>query len=244
MTTRSPRRYLAFDIETAKIVEDGSVTDVLAARPLGISCAAAMASDGHNTPILWHGRTETGTPSPQMTQAEAAAMVRQLAQMADDGYTIVTWNGLAFDFNVLAEESGLPDVCETLALRHVDMMFHAVCVLGHYLGLEKTAQGMGLGAKAGMKGNEAPLEWSKGNFQPVLDYCAQDVRLTLQIAEACDAAGHLRWKAGSGAIRQMPLPHGWLDVARAQQLPLPDTSWMSDPPTREQFTRWIQISSR
>jgi len=35
------RRYLAFDMETAKVLPP-DVTDVLAHRPLGITCAAAV----------------------------------------------------------------------------------------------------------------------------------------------------------------------------------------------------------
>lgn len=48
------RKYLAFDIETAKVVPD-AVNDILSYRPLGICCAAAVASD-ITEPMVWHGR--------------------------------------------------------------------------------------------------------------------------------------------------------------------------------------------
>ncbi len=46
------RKYLAFDIETAKMVEDES--DWRSCRPLGISCAATLLSDSSEL-VLWHG---------------------------------------------------------------------------------------------------------------------------------------------------------------------------------------------
>ena len=88
-----------------------------------------------------------------MTQAEARTVVAELLNFVDSGYTLVTWNGLNFDFNVLAEESGLPRECAQLALHHVDMMFHAVCQLGHYVALGNAALGMELPPKtAGITG--------------------------------------------------------------------------------------------
>jgi hypothetical protein len=45
-------------------------------------------------------------------------------------YTIVTWNGTGFDFDILAEESGMLAECKGLAVNHVDMMFHVLCRLG------------------------------------------------------------------------------------------------------------------
>ena len=63
------RRFLAFDIETAKILPEG-VTDLLAHRPLGITCAAATAGDLPQ-PLVWHGKDPSGHPSPRMTCEEA-----------------------------------------------------------------------------------------------------------------------------------------------------------------------------
>jgi hypothetical protein len=42
-----------------------------------------------------------------------------------------------------------------------------------------------------------------------------------------------------GKVRTMELPEGWLTVSEALGLPLPDTSWMSDPWPRERFTGWM-----
>ena len=54
------RRYLAFDIETAKDVP-GDDFNWRPHRPLGISCAATLRG-GDTTCTLWHGKTREGRP--------------------------------------------------------------------------------------------------------------------------------------------------------------------------------------
>lgn len=231
-------RYLAFDIETAKILPDGA-TEILAYRPLGISCAAACPSDTA-TPVTWHGRTSSGDPAPQMSRTEAAAMVDDLANYVKDGYTLVSWNGTGFDFDVLAEESGKRAECIELAIRHIDMLFHAVCILGHPISLQKAAEGMGITGKlAEMSGAKAPEAWAAGQFDEVLAYVRQDAALTAQLAELCEDRRELAWITRREQRRRMPLPDSWLTVEEALKLPLPDTSWMTDPPSRERFTGWM-----
>ena len=232
------RKYLAFDIETANVTPK-SGNDILSLRPLGICCAAAVAQD-IGEQLVWHGRNASGAPSEKMTRDEVGQLVRDLCDLSNKGYTIVTWNGLAFDFDVLAEESGLLEECSQLALSHVDMLFHGVCILGHRVSLQKAADGMGLRGKlAGICSADAPIMWAACEYQKVIDYCIQDVRCTLELAAGCEKIGELRWISRQGETKKMPLPGGWLTVDEALQLPEIDTSWMSDPPRREQFTKWI-----
>jgi hypothetical protein len=233
------KRFLAFDIETAKILPE-NVDDILAHRPLGIACAAASADDLPE-PLVWRGRDESGSPSSRMTREEAARLVADLNGLVSSGYTLLTWNGLGFDLDVLAEESGESKACALLADGHVDMLFHAVCRLGHRISLQKAAEGMHLaGKKAGVSGALAPAMWAAGRHEEVIEYCQQDVRLTLQLAQACERARQLAWVTQRGSLRQMPLRSGWLTVTEAGALPLPDTSWMSDPPSRDRYLRWIR----
>src|SRR5579862_2599929 len=102
-TARTPRRYLAFDIETAKELP-GDFALWRNHRPLGICCAATCASDGE--PKLWHSKTNAGKPAGRMTPTDAKQLVDYLRDSISQGYTILTWNGASFDFDVLAEESG------------------------------------------------------------------------------------------------------------------------------------------
>ena len=169
-----PQRLLAFDIETAKPLPD-EVTDLLSHRPLGIACAAAVDIEGQHE-VLWHGR-KAGTFAAQMSRWEAQRLVHDLVGFVEGGYTLVTWNGVGFDFNILAEESGLLGECASLALAHIDLMFHIVCSRGFPLALDKVAQGMELpGKPSGMSGSKAPTLWASGHQADVLGYVVGDCR--------------------------------------------------------------------
>ncbi len=229
------RRYLAFDIETASTAKE----DWHSQRPLGISCAATLLT-GADQAMLWHGGTDRRCPADRLSREESAALVRYLEDQVAQGFTLLTWNGLGFDLDVLQEESGLLEPCRTLARSHVDMIFHAFCTLGHGVGLDAAARGMGLAGKIkGIKGADAPVLWAQGRREEVLRYVAQDVRTTLELARACEGCGQLRWVSRSGRLRHMALQEGWLTVEEAPRLPLPDTSWMSEPWPREKFTEWM-----
>lgn len=236
------RRFAAFDLETAKEFP-AEEFDWRPHRPLGIACAAIFVGD--TKPVsLWHGKNATGRPTPRMNRAETQQLVLALADLVEQGYTLVTWNGLGFDFDILAEESGEPEICSRLALDHVDMMFHVVCQLGYPVSLEKAAQGMDLpGKMAGMSGLEAPKLWAAGQHQQVLDYVEQDVRATLALAQAGEQRRTFAWITRKGTQCTMPLAQGWLTAASAQKLPLPDTSWMTTPVRRSEFTAWLTTNA-
>lgn len=232
------KRLLAFDLETAKVLPE-YVSDLLAFRPLGITCAAAIRST-EPEPLVWHAGRGSGSHSNKMSTAEATEVVAALESFVADGWQIVTWNGLGFDFPVLADESGLKQRCIALALQHVDMFFHVLCSQGHYISLQKASEGMGLSGKAGgLSGAVAPSLWAAGRCTEVLDYCTQDVRLALALAECGEARKGLSWVTQRGSCRSMPLTGGWLSVSEARRLPLPDTSWMTAPPSREQLFGWM-----
>jgi hypothetical protein len=234
-------QYVAFDIETAKDVP-GDDFNWRAHRPLGISCAATLQS-GAAQPLLWYGKTQDGSPEKRMSREDGQKLVQYLSDMAAAGFKILTWNGLAFDFDILAEESGNAASCGECALGHVDMMFHIVCSLGYPIGLDRAAHGMGLSGKPeGMSGAKAPKLWAEGRFKEVLGYVAQDVRTTLEIAQACEQRRRLEWITRKGTKSSMPLPSGWLTVREALRLPVPDTSWMSTPMPRSDFTAWLPVN--
>jgi hypothetical protein len=68
-------------------------------RPLGITCAAAMSSDGE----LWNWHAnEKGLFCERMDMASLQDLVIQLMKLSRES-TIMTWNGLGFDFDILAE---------------------------------------------------------------------------------------------------------------------------------------------
>ena len=234
------RNYLAFDIETASMVEGD---DWRSCRPLGITCAAALSSDTPDRPIIWHGMTSDGTPSDRMTRNEAHNLVDDLRSYEAHGYTLLTWNGAGFDFDILAEEADAYPACQVLARDHVDMMFQVLCERGFPIGIDNAAKAMEItGKPEGMSGALAPQLWADGKFQTVLDYVVQDVRMALQVAEHAERAHALRWMTRRGQSRTFNLPDGWLTVGDAYTLPEPDTSWMTNPLNRNDIVQWMNLA--
>jgi hypothetical protein len=231
-----PAKYVSFDIEISNELPKG-LTDWKRCRPLGISCAATATTDGEEK--CWDGRSEEGDVAEQMSPPELARLVRYLSDKENTGFRIVTWNGLGFDFDILAEESGMAKECKRMALSHVDIMFQFFCIKGFPLSLDKAAKGMGLpGKPMGMDGAMAPILWKEGRYGEVRDYVLQDVTTTLQLAMLVDRDRHIRWVANSGREQKASFPNGLEPVSVSKQLPSPDTSWMSDPWPRSKFIGW------
>jgi len=231
------RKYVAFDIETAKILPE-NFGDLHDHRPLGITCMATWCND-EPTAVMFYSKNEDGSPAPQMTPEDLTSCVEYLKEKSHDGYTIITHNGLGFDFDILAEESGQVDACRELAVRHVDMMFHFFCGKGFPIKLNAAAKAIGVSKPENVDGSVAPQLWKDGACQVVLDYVAQDCRLTLDVAEASEKAKKISWITARGSKSHFELPVGWLTVEEASKLPLPDTSWMDKPWPRSKFTGWL-----
>ena len=234
-------RAAAFDLEIARLIPPGA-SDFFAFAPLGITCAA-VASRAAPAPRFWQG-------VPQMGQADCQALVAELQKLVTDGYKLVTWNGCAFDFRVLAQESGLPAECAELAAQHTDLMFIVTCLRGHYLGLDKALHGAGLAGKrrtvtlsngslaSEMSGTLAPQLWADGEHEAVLSYLGDDVKQLLELAEWVETHRAIRWTSIKGNPNEIRVPQLY-SVRECFRLPLPDTAWMANPPARTSFVQWI-----
>lgn len=235
-------KYLAFDLEIAALIPEGE-TDWQAHRPLGITCVGmAYTNDNDNIRTIALCGEEPGndTPLPRMTQSDCQEVVKRLHRAVGKGYTILTWNGLGFDWDILAEESGMHAECSDLAINHVDAMFQVHCLKGFPVGLDAVSKGLGLeGKMEGVSGAKAPYLWHDGQYTTVLEYVQQDARSTLEVALAIEQRRGLTWIAKSGRRNSLPIQR-LLTVAEALQLPEPDTSWMSDPMPRSKFTGWLE----
>jgi hypothetical protein len=232
-------KFLAFDLETAK-VQSPHPRDWKQQRPLGISCAATYC-DEVTAPVLWFGRKRRKCVAPQMTAAEARELVNYLRQHVAMGYTIVTWNGIGFDFDILAEESGLHKQCKSLALGHVDMMFHMLCHLGFGVSLNAAARGMRLTKSCQTRqGALIPRLWAGGRYEEVFSHVGQDVRTTFALATKCCERGYVRWITRWGTGRMMRLLGGWQTAGTAQQMPKPIQFRDKRRWSRDGLTAWMR----
>lgn len=234
-------KFLAFDIETAKITPDGD--DLQQHRPLGISCWAVAWQHEKSKDIVAQsgfGIGEFGATLTQMTRSQCCLLVARLHRAVHyQNFTLLAHNGVGFDFDILGEESGMVDICADLALHSVDTCLLVHCLKGFPVGLEAIAKGMGLQGKAeGMSGALAPQMWAEGKFGEVLDYVKQDVRATLEVALEIEQRKALTWISKSGRRNSLPIPK-LLTASEALLLPEPDTSWMTEPVPRARFTGWM-----
>lgn len=238
---RAGDKLLGLDLEIATVIPQGE--DWRAHRPFGISVAVTWADD-HDEPRVWYGQGGPDkNPWPQMPAAQVATLVLWLRCMVDQGYTICTWNGVGFDFSVLAEESGLHPECVELAWGHLDPMWHFFCDQGWAVGLNAVATGTKVGAKTeGINGASAPVLWAEGQYDRVIEYCSQDVRLTLDVCRAALDIGGFYYIDKFSRLHSWIASSGRLLIAReAAKLPLPEPpAWIRDPWPREHFTGWMR----
>ena len=231
-------KLLSFDIEIAHLAPEG--VDLHAAiDQLGITCYAYAWREGSVKSDAGHGYNDDGTPAPRMSQAECKALVYELEAKVRDGFTLLTHNGISFDFQVLAYESGLHAACAALAAKSVDTMFHFFCAKGFPVSLAAVAAGLGLKGKTeGMSGALAPEMWANGEYAKVLEYVAQDCVATLAVAEEVQKRNYLAWITRTGKRKVLPI-RAWLTAEQALQLPEPDNSWMAEPWTRARLIGWM-----
>lgn len=234
-------KLATFDLEIAKGFPDNGNWHESA--PLGITCAALGLSD-RDEPKFFQG-------VPSMTRAACREMVHEIQQVVRDGYTLVTWNGTAFDFAVLAQEAEMPRECAELALAHVDLMVIVTFKRGHYLGLQKALDGAGIPGKlhqvtlndgtrlADMTGKLAPELWARGEYDAVLNYLREDVMPLIELSKWIARKKVMRWTSNKGYPNTVPIEKLYT-VRECFGFPLPDTGWMkTDPPQRKRFVEWM-----
>lgn len=247
-------KYLAFDLEIKEEIPEGC-TDWRSVGPLGITCAATVRSDGDL--IVWKPSIgKDGCYREQMTARRVDEMARYMYQQAMAGYTLITWNGLGFDFPVMVEEMHderlKAEIAEMALFHHIDMAYQMRSEKGFMIGLNTCAQALGVEGKTeGMHGDLAPTMWKRERHEQdlVLEYVAQDVRVTAACYEAILDQKSFKWITKSGRLSRYP----WapktagdgarmLTCAEAARLPKADTSWMDRQPlTVELYYEWTGI---
>jgi hypothetical protein len=190
--------------------------------------------------------------NPLMTVETAKKLVIRMMTKYNEGYIPFTWNGASFDWNLLAQYSGMVEECGRLCLNHVDGMFLVVAHKGFMLGLDKALVGANIQGKlhnvqlndgttlSNMDGSRAPELWQNKEFSAVKDYLRVDIQAPLKLAYHIENTKTIRWTSNSGKINKVFTD--MLTVKEALKLPLPDTSWMQSVKPREDFYSWVPES--
>lgn len=237
--------YTSFDIETSGSIEE----------PSGITCAATMLCETgprqqRSPPVLWYGETdeETGLYADKMSAYLCRELVEYLAGHHDLGYPTLAWNGVSFDFRVLAEQCESREhyqKCIELAKESYDPMFQMVNRKGFGVGLNKAAIGMGVGGKLeGMDGHKAVEMWgdSREAQEIVLKYVAQDVIATANVFDALLRTGMLRWLSSTGKFPTWVPLDSWQPVKMFINRHQNEAHWsatIKEIFKQERFTAWM-----
>jgi len=223
---------IALDLEITNRLE--SFSQWRQYRPLGISCLAIVGT---------HSRQVFVAKAPQRILEERALDVVHFLydEYFCKGYTIVSFNGLAFDFVVLADNGGAEalKLCREMALssQHIDLMFNAYMALGYNVSLDTACQETCGVQKLGFaNGAEAPIAWHDGRHKEVVEYCKHDALITFQLHQALLEEPRLKWRTrgGKGQPRQLLGNGTWQptwSVARMLEKEPPEIPrWMKNNP--------------
>ncbi len=164
----------------------------------------------------------------------AVDMVKYMSVHTD--YVYVTFNGLSFDFRVLAaqckacNENDLAVMIAKLATgqRHIDIMFAFLANYGYFASMDSFAQQ--LGCKKSWNGAEAA---ESDDIGAVVAYCIDDVKVLQKVHEAAMLQSFLKRASKMGRMSVWVFDANKLDVACILQClatAKPGQSWMTNPP--------------
>jgi len=231
---------VAFDIETANLIDLAPGQDLDSAGPLDISCAAAVTDSGALR--HWYMKDPSGAPHGTLDASTARELLAWLREQQLSGAKVCAWNGLSFDLRWIAHAAGDRKLAAEVALDLYDPMFQFLCQRGFPIGLASVGEALGIGEKKLMSGADAPREWAQGDRRKVLDYVAGDCRITEAIVARIEELREVRWKTKKGTTSRESIPR-LLKVRECLALPLPDTSWMSEPIPRSKFHAWLELQA-
>ena len=252
-------KALGFDLEIAgELPEEGEIDWSV---PLGVTCVG-LATEGYS---WWHAPAGLDTEMYDERFRSVRSIVEELEHWREMGYYIVTWNGMGFDFRVLAQETSedpeLYDRICDLAWNHIDIAFQMRVEKGYMIGLNTAAQGLNLQGKTeGMSGSLAPQMWKQGfdEQMKVLEYVAQDAQATLDVYNRLVEQRVLFWTTKGGYKTKSPWhptvvgignvpatepPYRLPTVKEVTRYSAPaDTSWMSfEPRPIDSYYSWTGI---
>ena len=156
----------------------------------------------------------------------------------DESITIVSFNGLSFDFARLAAQctqTGKTVAATAMAAlavsgRHVDIMFAFLAAHGYYASMQSFAAELGLSKT--WSGAEAA---ESDDIDAIKRYCEDDVTVLRQVHESAIRSNHLTRKSQAGRKMRWVLPPGVgpksvAAVLADLKVAKPEQTWMTNPP--------------
>lgn len=159
-------------------------------------------------------------------------LISTVAFLLETKATIVTWNGLAFDFKFLADRTSDEVTKGRLAWvalnRHVDMMLDFLTDHGYPTSMQSVAKPLGLSKT--WSGAEAAVST---DYVAVLEYCKDDVRVLRGIHEQGLKQPWLDRLSAANKRTIWVLPRAGFRTVKecllTEKSCPPDQAWMSEP---------------
>lgn len=171
--------YLVLDLETQKLsseVEGG--WDNIAGFGFAVACVLFVQDFFKAT--TYHLDPEVIHPDDWHKAGEFECRTLPVAHLIENLHTsprVVTFNGVRFDYEVLAPYGLNPTLMTESTF---DILRECEKVLGHRVSLEKVARAT-LGASKSGDGIDAPKWFREGKIEKVMQYCRDDVDITNRI---------------------------------------------------------------
>lgn len=161
---------LTFDIETKYLADE--VGGWNNSHKMGVACLVVRDSRDLNYHVFSPDDVPDTKPLIQVIELFDNAL--------DEGRIINGYNILNFDFTVLEHELGLKNLKHKYESIIVDPMQHIYEQLGFRVSLQDLVS-LNFNDSKLMDAKNAPIEWRKGNYQKVIDYCKKDVELEYKL---------------------------------------------------------------
>lgn len=253
----SKRSDVFWDCEITRnrdLPRDEIVDDVWKGWPFGISVAAVRVEGvnllynmwGDFGPALYSINEKLDGQlfdQKAISVSRAHGLMDTLLGYQQEGRRVFAWNGVSFDWQLLARLTGRFQDARTGALNSYDPMFQGLCVAGFPVKLESVAMAFGYPGKP-ISGGNAPQLWEDGLHDVVCEYVQADTLMLQRVVHKAEQFGGLKWLSKKNSTLFTPFfPRELLTVEQCMGLPLPDTSWAKDDGgltvTREQFIAWF-----
>lgn len=171
-------RKIVLDVETKNLFQDVGSNDSTA-LDISVICIYDSATDSYSS----YMEQDFGKLWPIL---EAADM-------------IITFNGDHFDLPLI-QKYYHGDLSK---IKSLDLLVEVKNSLGRRIKLDTLAEAT-LGKNKSGNGLEAIAWWRNGEYQKVIDYCIEDVKITKQIYDYARANGCLKYK-DSGVVKDIKL---------------------------------------
>ena len=179
-------RKIVFDIETTNTFQEAGSSD-----PVDLDLAVVCIHDSETDEYSSYTKTELNQLWPILEQADM----------------LIGYNSDHFDIPLLNKYYA----GDLMHIKSLDLLTEIRASLGRRVKLDDIAQAT-LGEKKSADGLQSIVWWREGEYQKVIDYCIQDVKVTKNVYDFARKNGHVKCLI-SGAVQDIKLKTGnWEDI--------------------------------